>query len=271
MITINGKPLEIKTWGGGERHPVVMHEFIEGQDTEISMLFQGSDDIVDLILIDDSLREQRLEWSLVISYMPFSRQDRVCTRGEPLSIRAFARVINNLSHNVLITTDIHNEASLALFRDCLHRSQLDLFSDFLCDLYLIIQDTVLIAPDAGAYKKVLAISEHNKQMVVTLNKVRTKEGIAYDIEQQVPVQGQDCTIIDDICDGGRTFIEAAKILRLNGAGKITLWVTHGIFCRGLEPLLEHLDAVWCVNLLNSKIKRTKTIQCTWHKFTKEDL
>ena len=33
----------------------------------------------------------------------------------------------------------------------------------------------------------------------------------------------------DICDGGRTFIELAKVLKDNGAKRVTLYVTHGIF------------------------------------------
>ena len=41
-------------------------------------------------------------------------------------------------------------------------------------------------------------------------------------------------IVDDICDGGGTFSGIAQVLRANGAEKIYLCVTHGIFSKGIE-------------------------------------
>ena len=43
-------------------------------------------------------------------------------------------------------------------------------------------------------------------------------------------------MIDDICDGGRTFIECAKLLKAAGVGSMALYVSHGIFSKGLDPL-----------------------------------
>jgi len=56
---------------------------------------------------------------------------------------------------------------------------------------------------------------------------------------------KNCIIIDDLCDGGRTFTECAKVLEANGAEKIGLSVAHGIFSKGLP--LEGIDFVSCSN------------------------
>ena len=53
--------------------------------------------------------------------------------------------------------------------------------------------------------------------------------------------GRNCLIVDDICDGGGTFIPLAKKLKNAGAKTVTLYVTHGIFSKGLDPLKEHID------------------------------
>jgi len=45
-------------------------------------------------------------------------------------------------------------------------------------------------------------------------------------------------IVDDICDGGATFILLAKELYAAGAKEVNLFVTHGIFSKGLIPLYE---------------------------------
>jgi ribose-phosphate pyrophosphokinase len=50
--------------------------------------------------------------------------------------------------------------------------------------------------------------------------------------------GKDVLIVDDICSGGRTFIEISKILSQRNVGKIYLYVTHGIFDIGIIPILD---------------------------------
>jgi ribose-phosphate pyrophosphokinase len=57
--------------------------------------------------------------------------------------------------------------------------------------------------------------------------------------------GKEVVILDDICDGGGTFIGLTKKLREKGAAKVTLYVTHGMFTKGVKILLESIDEVWC--------------------------
>lgn len=56
------------------------------------------------------------------------------------------------------------------------------------------------------------------------------------IVSEINVTGKTVLIVDDICDGGRTFIECANILKNAGAGQIDLAVTHGIFSKGKAVL-----------------------------------
>jgi len=68
---------------------------------------------------------------------------------------------------------------------------------------------------------------------------------------------KDVFIIDDICDGGRTFIEIAKavdeVRKLSSSvkrehyGKNYLIVTHGIFSAGFDFLVQHFDGIYCTN------------------------
>ena len=43
-------------------------------------------------------------------------------------------------------------------------------------------------------------------------------------------------IVDDICDGGGTFLGLAQELKAKNAGNLYLAVSHGIFSRGFEDL-----------------------------------
>ena len=49
-------------------------------------------------------------------------------------------------------------------------------------------------------------------------------------------RGDNVYIVDDICDGGRTFIALASEIRARNAGAVYLIVSHGIFSYGEEPL-----------------------------------
>jgi ribose-phosphate pyrophosphokinase len=57
--------------------------------------------------------------------------------------------------------------------------------------------------------------------------------------------GKTCFIVDDICDGGGTFIGVAEELRKLNAVKIILVISHGIFSKGLS--LQNVDEIYCTN------------------------
>ena len=118
---------------------------------------------------------------------------------------------------------------------------------------------VIISPDAGALKKIYNVAEHfDIQKVLIAAKHRDiKSGQITHTE----VPGLDSyrtdsnfVIIDDICDGGRTFTEVAKVIKSHVwprdeyfRGKIFLIVTHGIFSAGLEPLGDFFDGIYTTN------------------------
>jgi ribose-phosphate pyrophosphokinase len=59
---------------------------------------------------------------------------------------------------------------------------------------------------------------------------------------------KEIMIVDDLCDGGRTFIEEAKILRKEfPSKKMSLFVYHGLFTNGIEILTKHFDHIICTN------------------------
>ncbi len=55
-------------------------------------------------------------------------------------------------------------------------------------------------------------------------------------------EGRDLYIVDDICDGGGTFVLLADELRKRNCGKINLIVSHAILSKGMEalPNIDHV-------------------------------
>ena len=74
---------------------------------------------------------------------------------------------------------------------------------------------------------------------VVLDKVRDQLSghiTGMDFVRKPEIDVKNVLIVDDICDGGRTFCEASKLLKKEFGCVVHLYVSHGIFSRGLEPL-----------------------------------
>lgn len=237
---------------GGEAHikllsPIDDEVLIEAQ-------LKNSGYVMELFMATDALRRAGAkEISLLAPYIPYSRQDRVMVPGEPLSIKVLAQMLNAQNYKAVYTLDNHSSVATALIDRCGEIDSRPLIMD-LCDKqefknHVKYWDAVLISPDAGASKKIHAISRTLRREVVQAMKIRdVNTGEITETRVYIDdLKGKDCLILDDICDGGRTFIELAKALKLKNAGKIVLYVSHGIFFWGLSELLEHIDRIFTTN------------------------
>ena len=54
-------------------------------------------------------------------------------------------------------------------------------------------------------------------------------------------------IVDDICDGGGTFVGLGQALKKRGAGDLCLFVTHGIFSKGFHDLMKYFKHIYFTN------------------------
>jgi ribose-phosphate pyrophosphokinase len=111
----------------------------------------------------------------------------------------------------------------------------------------------LVSPDAGAYKKVFDVATWFKiNKIITASKVRdVNTGKILRTEGPSIENHSDemkYVIVDDICDGGRTFIELAKVIKEQKPNaKIYLVVTHGIFSAGHSELGDYFDGIYTTN------------------------
>ena len=110
----------------------------------------------------------------------------------------------------------------------------------------------LVSPDAGAYKKIFDVAKKfDINRIITATKVRDlKTGKILHTDVPTPDMHNDIkyVIVDDICDGGRTFTEIAKAIKaLRPTAKLYLVVTHGIFSGGFEALGEYFECIYTTN------------------------
>jgi ribose-phosphate pyrophosphokinase len=204
------------------------------------------------------------EIALHVPYFMGARSDRKFADGGINYLKqVICPIINSLKLDSIIVLDPHSDVLEA----CLNNYEK-------IDNHLIVKHALtkidnknnaqericLVSPDAGAYKKIFDVAKKfGIQNVVTANKVRDmKTGNI--LKTEVPNlpsstgdpnsvnDGMKYVIVDDICDGGRTFIELAKAIKKERiSAKIYLVVTHGIFSAGLKELNQHFEGIFTTN------------------------
>jgi ribose-phosphate pyrophosphokinase len=233
---------------------------IEGIDFKkpicLVALLKTSDDVMAMLLTVNALRAYDPECTIHarLPYIPYGRQDRVCNKGEAFSIQVMSQLINNCKFSTVIIDDPHSEVTTALLDRVIVRDQTEICKVAIPlvrgALRLNGDAITLVSPDAGSNKKMGSIcKEFGFSSFVRADKTRDMRtgNILETVVYADDLTGQVCVIVDDLCDGGRTFIELAKILKARGAAKVALVVTHGIFSKGKEPLNEFIDYTYAVH------------------------
>ncbi len=258
-ILINKKPIETFKFYGGECH-VKINPFNIGNQTEIMANLNNSDDIMYLLLSVDAIRRVNLETAinLIIPYFPYARQDRVCNEGESLSVKVMADIINSLSCSKVTIYDPHSDVTPALINKCNVITLADIVANSFLSKIILDRKLALVSPDAGAEKKTRHLAKRLSMTgqiveVYCSSKIRdTLTGNITATEIYGDVSGKNLIIVDDICDGGMTFIELAKELKRAEAEDIFLYTTHGIFSKGLNTLKDHFNHLYCHHTMLSE-------------------
>lgn len=242
---------EVKSFvfSGGEVSISLPHNLDYQNTVQITAHIKSSDDIMKLLMINDAIKRHStdIKVSLVMPYIPYARQDRVCNQGEALSIKVFCDLINSCNFESVTVYDPHSDVAPALLNNVIVFDIKALVSYNKFQWGDDYSSAVIVAPDAGSNKKVASVCKLlGKESFIRADKVRdVSNGKIIDtVVYSENLKGQNCLIIDDICDGGKTFIELGKKLKEKGAGRVGLFVTHGIFSKGKEVFDGAIDDVY---------------------------
>lgn len=271
-VKFNGNKIEYKSFvfSGGEvsvkllPNTAITSPFYNDDNITITAHLTDSEKVMELVMLVDALRRNfgtNTRIKLVMPYVPYARQDRVCAPGEALSMKVFAGIINALNFERVTVYDAHSDVSLALIDRVFNVRQEDTLPVRFKDKALLNR-CILVSPDAGASKKVFEVA---KQLHLTMIQAEKKRDpntgdITGTVVHSNHVGDVPFLVLDDICDGGKTFVELAKKLSELTTGKLYLYVTHGIFSKGLGVLEDWYDKIYTaypfpnVDLTNPKLE-----------------
>lgn len=244
MIIINldksfepfGKGIEFQKFdfpSGCEPHiklPIILEDKVK-----LTCRINNGNDLILLLLATDAIKRSGVkEIELFIPYLPFARQDRVMVDGEPLSVKVISNLLNSQGYSKVSIFDPHSEVCLALIDNSEYVNN----HSFVDLILKNKKDYLIISPDAGAYKKIFKLCQHigYKDEIIMCNKIRDlSNGVIRSLTvSHDDLNGKDCYIVDDICDGGGTFGLLASVLKERNCGNINLIVSHGLFTKGID-------------------------------------
>jgi ribose-phosphate pyrophosphokinase len=253
---------------GGESLIRIPDDFLTGlagheTSVGITLKFEQNGDLIDLMMLVDAVRRAArydVQIDLYMPYLPYARQDRVCNPGESLSVKVVADMINSLGFRTVACSDIHSEVGVALINNLRHFTLNSAINGLIQADLGPSSGVVLVSPDAGSNKKVFDFAKtHGYKDVVRADKKRDVEtgkltGFELYADAYKEHGNRNFLILDDICDGGGTFIGLAQKIREITCGDISLYVSHGIFSKGIEPLTEHIDFILTGNLMHAGLR-----------------
>lgn len=237
-IYIHGNKVPIRVFSGGEVDVNVKGLFWDKAPWKnISAVIRNSDDLISLFLTVNAIRQIDPDSKIRahIPYLPYARQDRVCNEGEAFSARSIAQLINSMELDAIYVNVPHSDVMIDLINNCYR-------IPFRID-FEGIGGCIIMAADEGMSKRLRM--EKCGRILHARKKRDTLTGQIKETTFSGDVEGKDIVVVDDICDGGQTFIELAKILKEKGANKLHLYVTFGIFRNGEEELLKYYETVRC--------------------------
>lgn len=216
-----------------------------------------------LLMMVDTLKSYGVaSVTVVMPFAPFMRQDRKFDkRFVSLGAAFFAKQLKSAGADKVVTIVPHSQDSIKAYQnvfgsDFTVLTTTEMFARDVQKRYGADLDNVMIGAPDGAEKPAdegqrrarelaqavfgdQADAETLDKHIYKISKIHTDVNVTQISDFIGDVEGKDCIIVDDMCDGGTTGVNAASRLKSKGAKSVTFYFTHPI-CSGnaLEKLLS---------------------------------
>lgn len=190
-----------------------------------------------LITIEAVRRASAKRITVVLPYFMYSRSDKKDQPRIPVTAKLMATLLEAAGADRIITCDLHNPAIQAYF---------DINCDRLTAKHLLeryfknknLKDIVVVATDAGSSKKAYKYSHFFDCPLALIDKRREGNNDSATATNIIgDIKGKTALISDDEVSTAGTLVEAANILKENGAKEIYAGAAHGVL---VGPAIERI-------------------------------
>ncbi len=217
----------------GQKHLRILSEIDHKGTYKVVCRLTNGDDLFVLMQVADILNRHCLVWELDIKYLLAARTDRLFSMSDAHSLNIVNNILVGLGATLISCYEPHNVDKVIF-----------------CAPILQIPDAgVYVAyPDKGARERYqdLFVDE----TPILCGKVRDELSGAltgFVVERSQECSGEHIVLLDDLCDGGGTFMGLEPKLRELNPTSLTLQVAHAIQLEGIKKVASVYDKVIITN------------------------
>ena len=237
-IDIHNPPECVELYHMPDGQPHVKLNGFSLQIPSIIARFKSFSDLFTVAVVNDAFKEQGIPTELVLPYVPGARQDRR-PDGESLTIKIIADFINRMEFSVVRVLHPHSDVTIALINHCRIIDHVPFVEKAIkhCNADFIV------VPDLGASKESRLYERFGLPMVQCTKVRDTKTGSLSGFRVIDEIPDGHGIMVDDICDGGGTFLGLKKEF----GNTLSLYTTHGLYSKGSKRLTSEFSNVYCTN------------------------
>ena len=225
---------------------VKLDDDVRGKDcfVVISTCSPVNDNLMELLIFCDCLRRASAKRiTMVVPYFGYGRQDRKDEGRVPITAKLVANMITAARADRILAIDLH-AAQIQGFFDLPmdHLSATPVFHEYFMARREELGDLCLVSPDVGNVKVAESMANLLDADLAIINK-RRLTGTQVKVGNLIgTVEGKTVLMFDDMISTGGTVLEAAKLVRENGATRVIAAATHGVLAGSAVERFTH-DAI----------------------------
>lgn len=214
----------------------------------VSRLCHGNDLFI-LLQLDDILKRNGIKYKLIIPYLTAGRCDRLFNYGQAITVDIITNILKGLYCSKIEILEPHSGRSID------EKCNIFGVTNYMLKEVNIKFPCNIALPDRGALDRTLDLIRNWKDRgIIVCSKVRdskTNKLSGFKVENTMNyVEGRPIYLVDDLCDGGGTFLGLAEKLRELNPESLNLMVTHAIQPEGLAKVSKAYDKVYITNSFN---------------------
>ena len=221
-LTKPGDNYKVITFPDGEVH-LELAEINRKEPVAVRCRITNANELFILMQLSDIVKRQCLEVAILeIYYLMGMRCDRLFDVNRPFTLGIVADVVNTLNAHKVFVYEPHSNRTVRMINNA---ETVELTKFIESELFKENDKLLLVAPDKGAMMR------YELPFAVVCSKVRdesTGKLLDFKAEASIPVEERDLLMIDDLCDGGGTFVGLAPKIREFKPKSLSLLVTHAV-------------------------------------------
>lgn len=224
----------------GEVH-LQLDELSRKEEVGVVMRIRNAEELFLLMQLSDILHRQEIIVDyLHIPYLMSMRCDRVFSFDRPFTLKIVTDVVNSIGAKRVSIYEPHSNKSVRFaYAEDVQISRKMGFE------YKGV--STICFPDKGAQERYNLFNGRNNLVCEKVRDVDTGELKEFKVINPETFNGGEITVLDDLCDGGGTFVGLAPKLRELNPTKLRLVVTHAVQLNGIKRVAEVYDEVVITN------------------------